>query len=350
MMKRRSFLSSALASGIIGGLCPMVVRGVAWAQSKDLRGMHYGGPYAAFDEIIAKPFAASGIGTISYSADTTPGAYAKLEADPTNPPYDVFMSIRSLSVRFSGSGLLAKIDRNLAPNINDLDSGAVVPGDFGAALVIEYPSLMYNKAKVNQPPVSWLDLWRPEYAGRIALHASTTVTPLYLIAVYTRAIGSNEKDEKAVEEAFAKYKELKKSVRVFTTDPVQVNMMMDREEVDIGVQFGIRISALMAQNPNIARAVPKEGVPAIPLDLVIPANTPNLELAHKYLNFALSPEIQSSIARKLVATPSNPKTSFDAETKQKILSDYSKLIYLDEGYLGSVREPWLARWQKEVQS
>lgn len=351
-MKRRTLMAAAAALPIAATL-PDLTSGrwpQARAQGSALRGMHFGGPYAALDRIVGKPFADAGHGTITYSTDTTPGAFAKLEANPKDPVYDVFLSVRSLAVRYAESGLLAKISPATVPNLASLAPASIVPGNAGAAMVLEYFDLMYDKSKVRTAPTSWLDLWRPEFAGRIALHSSATLTPLYLIAVYTRAIGSNEKDPAAVKEAFEKYAALKKSVRVFTTDPVQVNTMMDRGEIDIGVQFGIRISALAATNANVARATPKEGVPAIPIDVVIAQNSPRRELAQTYLNFVLSPEIQLSLARTLVATPSNPKTPIDADLKGKILSDYGRLIYFDEAYLGSMRTEWLARWQREVQS
>lgn len=348
-MNRRDFLkTSGIGAVGIAGIGGSISRSL-FAQTATLRVMHYGGPYAAFEKIIGEPFAAQRLGRVQYSADLTTTAYAKLEADPKNPPYDVFMSVRTLSVRYAKSGLLAELNQSLVPNLSGLDKDSVVPGAAGAAMILENLDLMVNKKAIKAPVTSWLDLWRPEFSGRIALAASNTVTPLYLIAMYTRAVGANERDAKAVEEAFAKYRELKSSVRAFTTDPIQVSTMMDRGEVDIGIQYGIRISTLAAQNPDIARVTPKEGVIAVPLDLVIPKQTPNLQLAYRYLNFALSPEIQRSVAETMTATPANKTAPLSAALKGKILTDYTKLVYFDEAYLGTVREAWLGRWQREIQ-
>ena len=352
-MDRRHFLKM---TGSASGLGYAALAGMssgfasrASAQAATLRVMHYGGPYAAFEKIIGGPFASSKLGQVQYSADLTTTAYAKLEADPKNPPYDVFMSVRTLSVRYANSGLLANIDQTLVPNLSGLDKESIVPGGTGVAMILENLDLMYNKKAAKTPVTSWLDMWRPEFAGRIALAASNTVTPLYLIAMYTRAIGANERDAKAVEEAFAKYRELKSAVRSFTTDPIQVSTMIDRGEADIGIQYGIRISTAAAQNPDLGAVTPKEGVIAVPLDLVIPKQTANLALAYKYVDFVLSPEIQKSVAETFTATPANKTTPLSAEVKAKILTDYSKLVYFDEAYLGTVREAWLGRWQREVQ-
>ncbi|MBM3502861.1 MAG: extracellular solute-binding protein [Alphaproteobacteria bacterium] len=347
-MDRRTLVKCAIAGSALSALGAFGGRS-ARAQATTLRVMHYGGPYAAFDKVIGEPFAKTGVARVQYSADLTTTAYTKLEADPRNPPYDAFMSVRTLSVRYAGSGLLAPVDQSSVPNLAGLDKDSVVPGGMGAAMILEHLDLMYNKKAAKSPVTSWLDLWRPEFNGRIALAANNTVTPLYLIAMYARAVGSNERDPKAVEEAFAKYRELKPRVRAFTTDPVQVSTMIDRGEADIGPQYGIRISTLAAQNADVTRTIPKEGVIAVPLDLVLPKQTPNLAAAYKYMDFVLSPAIQGAIAETLTATPSNKTAPVSAEVKSKILTDYTKLVYLDEAYLGTVREDWLGRWQREIQ-
>ena len=348
-MDRRSFLLSASALSAAGVVGSLVGPNSVQAQANTLRVMHYGGPYAAFDKVIGAPFAATGQARVQYSADLTTTAYTKLEADPKNPPYDAFMSVRTLSVRYAGTGLLAPVDRSLVPNLAGLDAASVVPGGTGAAMILEHLDLMYNKKTAKSPVTSWLDLWRPEFRGRIALAANNTVTPLYLIAMYARAVGANERDTKAVDEAFAKYRELKQHVRAFTTDPIQVSTMIDRGEADIGPQYGIRISTLAATNADVTRTIPKEGVVAVPLDLVLPKQTPNLALAYKYMDFVLSPAIQGQIAETLTATPSNKSAPLSDALKAKILTDYSKLVYLDEAYLGTVREDWLGRWQRDIQ-
>lgn len=318
------------------------------AQPGRLVVTHFGGPYTALDKVLGKPFADAGLGTISYESELSTSALGKMQAGVA--PFDVAMLSRAPALRAGRAGLVIPIARNELPNLKNAIEGSYVTNGFGATMVMDSVSFAVNTKLAGTPITSWLDLWRPELAGKIALPAARVEMPTAMIAMMARAIGGDYKDEKAVDEAFKRFAALKKNVRVFFNDPAQGLSLIERGEVAIVPQFSLRISSLLRTNSAIARVTPKEGVAAYPYDLVITKNCKDPALAKRYIDFVLSKEMQTSLATTLLATPVNRGVTLPPAVADKVLTDPSKLVFLDDGYIASKQAAWLTRWEREIQA
>lgn len=343
---RRTFVRSAagLALGIVAWPLSR-----AHAQGGPLRVTHFGGPYTALNGLVGKYFDEAGLGTVNYEVETSVSAMTKLQVSQTNPPFDVLMLARPIAMRGAASGLFADIKPAEIPGHSEILAEASMPGGFGVSFIFDAVDIM-GRADLKQPIQSWRDLVRDDLKGKVSLPAANLTLPLYVLEGITRALGSNERDERAIDEAFKILRGFKQHVRSFFSDPVQANQLIERGDIAVAPQFGLRIANLAKSNPDIARMTPKEGVPAFPYDLCIAKNSPNVALAKRYIDFAISKPVQGRLTENLLATSVRQNVTVPANVRKFVLADPKRLFFPDEQYVGNKQREWLARWQREIQS
>ncbi len=347
---RRQFIQGASSLAAAAALGSTVAGRPAFAQSGPVRVTHFGGPYQVLDEVVGKPFEAAGHGKVEYSASLTPATMGQLQANRANPPFDVVMLSRPAGVRAGRAGLADTIDKSKLPNLAQLQESSLSEDNFGIPFVLDTVEIMYNKTMVGEPITSWLDLWRPELKGKIALPSTSVVFAPDFVALIARALGGDEKDPAAVDAAFAKIVELKDSVRTFTTNPEQASTLMERGEIAATPQFGVRVSSVIRNNPDVTRSFPTEGVAARPYDLLIPTGSPNKDGAYAYIDFIIGKESQERLAAALWATPVNAAVELPADVADKVNTDFDRMIFWDDVFMASVEKDWRTRWERTVQS
>jgi putative spermidine/putrescine transport system substrate-binding protein len=321
----------------------------AWGQSlSTIRVTHLGGPYGALRDLVGLPFEQAQLGKVVYEAEGSGGVLvSKLQAQRDNPPYNIVMQTRSFVLRMGNAGLLSPLSQDEIPSMREVQPAALLQGGFGVAMIIDCFDLMYDSRKVSAPITSWLDLWRPELRGKIALPA----TPLggavtFMLLTVARALGGGERD---LEGAYRKFQELKAHVRVFYSDPNQATQLIERGEIIAAPQYSVRIGHVMKANPSIVRATPKEGVIASPYDLGIAKASPNQDVSKRYINFVLSPRIQEALAATLLATPVHRAVRVSETSQRLVMTDFSKLWFIDEDYVAARQREWVDRWVREIQ-
>lgn len=342
-MKRRKLLQLAGGSMALG----MSPFGRAQGAGK-LVVTHFGGPYTALDRILGKPFTDAGLGTIVYESELSTSALGKMQAGVA--PFDIAMLARNPALRAGRAGLTLPIKRSELPNLKDAIDGTFLGDGIGAAMVMDNIALAVNTKQTSLKIDSWLDLWKPELAGKIALPAARVEMPSTIITMMAKVIGGDYKDDKAIDEVFKRFAALKKNVRVFYTDPAQALTLVERGEVAVAPQFALRVSALLRSNTGVVRVTPKEGVPASLYDLVITKHCKDPALAKRYIDFVLSKESQTALATALLATPVHRGVTLPADVADKVMSDTSKLVFLDNDYIASKQVEWLTKWERQIQA
>jgi putative spermidine/putrescine transport system substrate-binding protein len=142
---------------------------------------------------------------------------------------------------------------------------------------------------------------------------------------------------------------LKPNVRSFVGDPIQPTQLMERGDLVVAPQYGIRIAVQARSMTNVARVVPKEGVLAVPYDLVIPEGAKNVALAKAYINFTLTQPVQAAMMQSLFATPSRLNVPVPSEIASLVTTDPAKLWFLDEDFAAAHQREWLDRYTRTVQ-
>ena len=145
----------------------------AGAQQQKITVAWYGGNWGdAFRACVAEPYTqATGV-QVSPEVGTSTTTLAKLQQQKAAPTIDVAWLDGGISELAEQAGVLDTLDPAAIPNLKNVIDQGVYRKD-GAAYAVSsgYYSLgiVYNTREVKQPPASWKDLWRPEYAGAVAL-------------------------------------------------------------------------------------------------------------------------------------------------------------------------------------
>jgi putative spermidine/putrescine transport system substrate-binding protein len=350
-MTRRKLLSAA---GIAAGAAvfnPLVGVSELSAQEALVRSTHFGGPYQALNDIVGKRFAQAGLGRVEYDVEVSPSVIAKLQTQRGNPPFDVAMVSRSFGLRALNAGLLEKVSAADFPEAKALIPQAIPAAGWGVAMISDTFDMMIDTNQVKEPVTSWLDLWKPEFKGKMALPSAANGGATFaFISCIVRAVGGQYQSDATVNDAFARLKALKPSVRTFYPDSIQPTQLIDRGDISIAPQFGIRIANQTKVSPNIVKTMPKEGIAAIPYDLCITRGSKNVELAKKYINLTLTKPVQEQLVAALYGTPCRTDLTLAPELKKLVSLDPSQLFFQDEEYAASKQREWLDRYTREVQS
>lgn len=228
--------------------------------------------------------------------DSMEEAIASLKAGQV---YDVVVVENGNIKRLATEGLLAEINfhtipnfKYISPDFRDLafDPGNLhsIPFDYGTT------GLIVRSDLVDVPVTRWADLWDPRFEGKIIAR------PLAyeLIGLSLKSLGYplNSEDPQELEEALAHLLDLKPSLTLVddpTSEAVQV--LLESEAV-IMVGWGNDALQARRENPAVTYILPEEGTLLWGQSFVIPANSPQKEVAELFLNFLLRPEISAQIA------------------------------------------------------
>ena len=97
--------------------------------------------------------------------------YTKMSFGENVNPYDVVHPSDYMIGVLIREELLQKLDQSKLPNKENLDAGLVSAYGNTVDYLVPYQmgtqAIVYNSETVTNPPTSWADLWKPEFAGRI---------------------------------------------------------------------------------------------------------------------------------------------------------------------------------------
>lgn len=184
--------------------------------------------------------------------------YAKISAGGAS--YDLVQPTDYIIGLMIRQELLQELDHSKLPNIGNLDAGWMNKDfDPGNKYTIPYlagtDSIVVNTDAVTDPPQSWADLWKPEYAGRIVfLDDSRVVIGLTLL---TLGYDPNTTDPAQLEEAKVKLAQLIPNIKVFDSDSPKTALIAG--DVDLGLTWTGEAFIANQENPAIQFIYPKEG-------------------------------------------------------------------------------------------
>lgn len=261
---------------------------------------------------------------------------------------DVIYLTDSYSQAGIQQGLFQEIDRGKIPNLADLYDIAKAPqGNYGPAYTIGRVGIVYDTAKVNPPITSWNDLWRGDLKGAVSLPGITTTGgPLTVLEAGKHAGVDPYTD---ADKAFEAIEALKPSVvKNYNTGSELVNLI-STGEAKVAMTQDFVLTSLRAAVPTMAWANLKEGDIAVLNTVNIPRGSENVELAHQFINFILSKDVQQAeaeqgvdapVSTKVVLTPEKAKLwTYGAEMIAKLSRiDYQKLI--------EAQPDWVDRWNE----
>lgn len=191
-------------------------------------------------------------------------------------------------------GLLEPLDMNNIPNFANLSDTFKDPEfDPGNKYSIVYTSgvtgIAYNKKYVKEEIKSWKDLWNPVYKGKVLLLDDNR--EMIGMALKKQGKSNSTTNEAEIKAAVEDLKTLLPNVLAFDTDNIKQKMMM--EEGWIATVWSGDASFIAKENPDVTYVVPEEGATIFSDNYAIPKGAKNKELAEKFMNYLMDPEVSA---------------------------------------------------------
>jgi spermidine/putrescine transport system substrate-binding protein len=220
--------------------------------------------------------------------------------------YDVAFPIDYLLSSMQRDGLLHELDplpagvEHLAP---DMQPWTAKPERGGGVYGIPYlwgtTGIGYDSDVVEEP-TSWNALFDPRYAGKISvIDSKGDVLDQGLLA---SGLGINSIDKVRIRsEVWPRLREQKQLLRAYDSNPAAA--LIEGRTVIAQIDSGDLFRA-QKRRPSLRYVIPKEGA-ALWIDyLTIPARAKRVELARRFIEFMLEPEVAATNANVLrFATP-----------------------------------------------
>jgi len=273
---------------------------------------------------------------------------AKLEAKKDNPIIDVAAIADFAALDAARKGLLQPIDVAKLSNFDKLYDFTKDPiGEHRAVGYTFYAtSIAYRSDKVKI--ASWKDLFAPELKGRISLpYIAGTQAPI-MLGMLNRALGGKTPDYAA---AIDKIGAAKQDVVTFYQRSAQVPQLFEQEEVFAAVIGRYDWPNLRKLSMPIAWAAPAEGQGGGMNVLAIVNNSKHQDLAHQFIDYWLSAEVQTKIAIDLVDSPANKEVKLPPDKAQALTYGAelaAELHFIAPADLIDNREKWLALWNAKI--
>ncbi|MDO5716480.1 MAG: spermidine/putrescine ABC transporter substrate-binding protein [Tissierellia bacterium] len=234
---------------------------------------------------------------------TNEDLYVKIKN--TRDPIDVIFPSDYMMERMIQENLVLELDYSHIPNMEkandkfkhldfDPENKYSAPYFWGTV------GIVYNTEKVDGEITSWADLWNPKYEGQIVLYNSQR--DVLMIALKKLGYSMNTRSEAELEEAKEELMKQKPLVYAYLGD--EIKDVLAGEDADIGVVYSGDAGIVMSTNDKFRYVLPKEGTNLWFDVAAVPKTTQNKELAEKFINFLLRPDIAAMNAEYLqYATP-----------------------------------------------
>ncbi|HRW15235.1 polyamine ABC transporter substrate-binding protein [Amaricoccus sp.] len=207
------------------------------------------------------------------------------------------------------------LDRDRIPNWRNLDPGQMAkaaaydPGNAHAAIYLwGTTGLGYNVDEVRRrlgpdaPVDSWSLIFNPHYAAKLADCGITMLdSPVEVLPAVLKYLGLDPATPDP--DALARAEEALDAIKPFVRDFNSARYIDDLASGSVCLSFGWSGDVFMAaeraeaagNGVQIGYAIPKEGAQQWFDMMAIPAEAPNPEAAHAFIDFVLRPEIMAGI-------------------------------------------------------
>jgi putative spermidine/putrescine transport system substrate-binding protein len=323
--------------------------GLAVGQSNELTVILPGGTLArAYRKNVVEPLEKKHNARVNVVTGLTMENLAKLRAQKGNPQIDVVIFDPPGAIPAAKEGLLEPLDPEKIPNMKNLYPWGIQKDRFYVTWLTANQVLAYNTKFVKEPPKSWADLWKPEYKGKVVLPDISTSHGVYFLSIVSKM--QTGSDLYNTDAAFEKVKSLRGNVLTFYTSHDQVAQLLNSGEAWLVPWTSDRALTQVAAKAPIAAVVPREGAIYWTSEMGIPRGARGKALAEKYIDLAMSPEVQAMNAQEVFIGPSNRTVKLEGDLANNLPygERLKQLIAPDWDKLDQLRDTWTDRWNREV--
>lgn len=216
--------------------------------------------------------------------------YAKLKSGGTS--YDVIIPSDYMVARMINEGMVQKLDFNNIPNYKYIDSAyrdleCDPTNEYSVPYTWGCVGIVYNTTMTDEEIDSWDYLWDDDYLGSILMFSNPR--DAFGIALLKLGYSLNTTDEEQLAQAAEELKNQKMLVQAYVMD--EIFDKMGGGEATFAPYYNGDAAVMIADNPDLAFAYPKEGTNFFVDSMVIPSNANNKLAAEMYINFMCEPEV-----------------------------------------------------------
>lgn len=301
---------------------------------------------------ITEPFEEMYGVTIVYDTGNNADRLAQLEQLGEDSTVDVIHLAGIFPHQAKAMDLLQAIDPEMLENYDELYEWAQDPlGDnMGIAYAINSHALAYRSDMIEEPITSWNDLLREDFQGYVSVpDMSTTFGPATIIMMGLANGGDPEDFEDYTEKGWEMMPALADQLVTTYIRSSELVALYQEGEIWISPYSSFARGNLIDTELPIEFVIPEEGAVGDPITVSITAASDNVELAHKYIDFIISHDIQLLEAIDLIDSPTN--MTVEVPEEQAELLTYGEelldsLIFMDQAQLIDVMDDWLERWNE----
>lgn len=275
--------------------------------------------------------------------------YTKLAAD-SETTIDVIELSQAMTAKGVDEGLFAELDLSKIENAADMVDAAkkLAEAGQGIAYTINSVGIMYNPDLVDIEISSFDDLWDSSLAGMVSIpEITTTFGPAMVYMAGDHAGVDVTTDNGAA--AFEALAELKPNlVKTYTKSADLINMFTSGE-VAVAVVGDFGVPTIQAANPDLVYVTP-DGTYANFNTISVTKNCKNMDLAYAYLNYRLSPELQTKTGKALNEAPTNVKVEFTGEEAANMTygEKAANAKTVDYSFVNPVLNDWIDQWNRTI--
>ncbi len=218
---------------------------------------------------------------------------AKISAGATG--YDIIMPSDYMVSKMMRENLLAELNHDNIANFKNISSLFLnkyfdpenrysVPYTFGTA------GIAYDSSVISPAPDSWTVLWDTQYKNRFSMLDDPRETPA--VALKMLGYSLNTTDPEQLREAKEKLIVQKPLVKQYKSEAEELLMAGDVVLAHCWSGDAFRAAE---KRPSIRYVIPKEGSSQFIDTVCIPKSAPHKELAEKFINYLLRPEVNAKI-------------------------------------------------------
>ena len=285
--------------------------------------------------------------------DSNEAMFAKLKAGSTG--YDIIMPSSYQIPVMRKNGMIQQLDHAKLPNVRkNFDaaySSSILDSSFSFSVpyAVTYTGFAYRKDKIGNAPIdSWKVFETAALKGRMSLLADMRETIGGALKSLGYSLNSTKKEE--VDAAVKKVIEWKRNIAKF--DNEQYKTAVASSEWFVGHGYSSDIIQIMLDDENVGFALPKEGFTIAFDEMVIAADSKQVELAHKFINFCYDPDVaaanMSEVCSPMPIAAAFPK--LDEKLRKLVVLDAETLrrgeVLRDFDDQPEVRKMYIEAWDK----
>lgn len=321
----------------------------ASAQDKTLTISVYGISQDAYKEALYAPFEAKCGCKLVIEMGNSTERLAKLEANSAKPVVDVVALSDASALEAADKGLIQALETAKLPSLGEIYDFAQDP--IGNHMAVGYTfygtSIVYDSEAIDSVE-SWLDLFSDKLKGQVALpNVSTTQGPLALYMIET-ALGSHDpKFTKAIDLVA----EHRADIVTFYEKGGQIPQLMQQGEITASVIGRFGWANLAKTVPSARWASPKEGQAGGMNVLSVVKGTQKADLAHEFIDYWISAEVQQKLAAAQADSPVNTKVEVSDEIAEGLTygADMAAQVrFVPARSVIENRDTWLDAWNAKV--